>query len=159
MLSLIASLIILLGAIVLAIGMRMSRQARAANSDIAKIENKVAGLESLVDTARHESQRLEAAIAKAEALRTRNGDSLAMLEALADPAALDDPQAMERAAADVMRLPADVASDIFTADEKTLKIARLIHQGHSLAEIARRLHLPLGEVELLMSMRPKSTRP
>jgi hypothetical protein len=160
MLSLIASSIILLGAIVLAVCMRMSRRARTAavTSNRADVKNEVAVLQSLILAAQQVSERLEVNIAAARSLRPRGRDSLAALEELADPAALDDPRALDRAAAGLPPLPAGVAGDLFTADEKTLKIVRLIHQGHSVPELARRLHLPLGEVEFLVSLRPDSAR-
>jgi len=160
MLSLIASSIILLGAIVLAVWMRMSRHASttAFGFDRAEVEDRVAALQSLILAARQESERLEANIAITRSQRLRGRDSLAALEELADPAAIDDPRALDRAAGSLPPLPAGVAGDLFTADEKTLKIARLIHQGHSVPEIARRLQLPLGEVEFLVSLRPDSLR-
>src|SRR4051812_22237540 len=99
MLSLIASSIFLLGAIVLAAGMRKDRRPPATDGSSGQLGDSIAALETLIDTARQESQRLEAAIEGAKSLRQAREDSLAALEALADSAALDDPHALKRAAA------------------------------------------------------------
>jgi DNA-binding NarL/FixJ family response regulator len=152
MLSLIASSILMLATIALAIGAWRHRQI----DDKAKreLDGKRAELEALIASARQESQRLEAAIAKAQSLGLAAGrDTLAAIEDLADPVALDDPRALSQVAARIPQLPTGVAEDLFAADEKNLTIVRLLHQGHSAAEIARRLRMPIGEVELLLSLR------
>jgi hypothetical protein len=54
------------------------------------------------------------------------------------------------------RLPAlsgDIAADLFDRDRDSLAVGRLADQGLSPASIAEHLCLPLGEVELLLSLR------
>jgi DNA-binding NarL/FixJ family response regulator len=152
MLSLIASSILVLAASALAIGAWRQRQA----AEVAKRELKGqrAELERLIAHARQESGRLETAIASARAVRTAvPRDTLAAIEGLGDTAALDNPRALDQVAAQISQLPVGVAGDLFDADQRSLAIARLIDQGHSTAEIARRVGLPIGEVELRLSLR------
>jgi hypothetical protein len=126
----------------------------AARQSNAQIESKLAALEALVSLARKESQRLEAAIVKAQSLQlSTSRDTLAVIENLADPAMLADDQAFAKTAAKLPRLPNGVAADFFRADEKSLSIARLLDQGRTPAEISRQLKMPLGEVEFLLSLR------
>ena len=104
-------------------------------------------------TARQESQRLEAAIRRAEALALNAPrDTLAAMEALADPAALADPQPLAQLAAG-MPLPPGVRGELFEDNDRRVAIANLATAGLSPAEIARRLSLPIGDVELLLSLR------
>jgi len=153
MLSLIASWILTLLAVAVAAYV-VGRCRRNAERLAGEVDRKLDELEALVAAARHQSQQLLAAVAAAKSLGPdAPRDLLQQIEQLADPTALDDPQAIAQVAAEV-RLPAGVADDLFAADEKTLAIARLADQGHSPAEIASALSLPIGEVELLLSLRP-----
>lgn len=79
-------------------------------------------------------------------------DPLALIEQLSDVAALQDDQSIMNAAQEIA-LPAGVASNLFEANRKLVSISRLLSQGNSLPEIAARLNLPLGEVELLANAR------
>jgi len=152
MLSLIASSILVLAAAALVVGAWRQRQAAAQAQH--ELMGQRAELERLITAARQESARLEAAIACTTTPRkTIPGDSLAAIEALGDPAALDNPRALAEAAAQASTLPGGVADDLFDANKHSLAITRLIDQGHSTAEIARRVGLPIGEVELRLSLR------
>jgi hypothetical protein len=80
-------------------------------------------------------------------------DTLARLADLADPAAMADPAALANAA---RTLPPPSAADPLADNAIDLAIARLTDQGHPAEEIARQLGLPLGEVELRQSLRPRN---
>jgi DNA-binding NarL/FixJ family response regulator len=127
-----------------------------------QLDCKLSALQALVALARRESDRLEAALHRAEQLdlpATASADAppprhtLAQLEALADSAALADPTALA-AAARLSDLPGGVEDNLFDSNRRSIDLARLADQGLSPAEIAHRLSLPLGEVELLLSLRP-----
>jgi hypothetical protein len=120
----------------------------------AGIDAKLAALQSLADRARQESERLEAAIRRAEELALiPRADSLAVIEDLADPAALADPERLPQAAAGLPRLPHGFGGELFDENRQAVAIANLSSQGLSPAEIARRLGLPIGDVELLLNLR------
>lgn len=85
--------------------------------------------------------------------RRSAADPLGQIEQLADPALLADRDALDETAGKIGGLPARFAANLFDANEKSVAITRLIQHGHSLAEVSRRLSLPLGEVELLASLR------
>jgi DNA-binding NarL/FixJ family response regulator len=157
MLSAIASSILLLAGTGLAVYMLLLRAAadRAEAREMkSEIDNKLAALHELTRMARREAERLEAAIRNAQALELESPrDSLDSLESLADPSSLANPDALRHATAHLPHLPSNVAGDVFDSDQKTLAIARLKDQGNSAGEIAHRLGLPLGEVELRLSMR------
>jgi DNA-binding NarL/FixJ family response regulator len=129
----------------------MHETARALKGEL---DSKLAALQALVLMAGQESERLETAIKKAESLDlAAPRDTLARIEGLADPAALASADALARVADAMPQLPTDVAGDLFEADKKTSAIARLLEKGHSADEISRRLGLPIGEIELLLSLR------
>jgi hypothetical protein len=117
---------------------------------------RIARLQFLVAAARAERERLETAVA--DAVRRQIAvprDTLALLESLAEVDALADSDRLAEVAAQLPP-PADVAGDLFARDEPSLAIGTLAAQGQSAAEISRRLGLPLGEVELLLSARAAS---
>jgi DNA-binding NarL/FixJ family response regulator len=119
-----------------------------------ELDEKLAALHELIVTARREAERLESAIKNAQALELKSPpDTLDSLESLADPSSLADPVALRHGAAQLPPLPGDVPGDMFESNQQTLAIARLSDQGNSAGEIASRLGLPLGEVELRLSMR------
>jgi hypothetical protein len=94
---------------------------------------------------------LEAAIRRAESLGLNvHLDSLSALQELADPAALADPHRLPQVAA---QLPCGVGGELFAENRQAVAIANLSAQGLSPVEIARRLSLPLGDVELLLNLR------
>jgi hypothetical protein len=120
----------------------------------AELDGKFAALQALVATAQREALRLETAIGRIEAMRHADlRDSLATIEELAEADTLNNPAALSQAVAQVVPLPATFDRHVFAADCKSLQVARLCDQGQSAAEIAHRLQLPLGEVELLLSLR------
>lgn len=148
MLSIVASLIAVGVATLVATSAVLRRwrcdllqQLTELRSELHAAESELRSVKALLDSRR-----------TPEPARQRR-DFLEQIEQLGDTAALADDRAIERATREVAQLPADVSADLFTADHKLLDITRLIDNGHSLAEIARRLRLPLGEVELLASLR------
>ncbi len=84
-----------------------------------------------------------------------NLDPLSQIEQLANPHALTNSDSLESIVEQIAALPTGTPSDLFEADRKLLAISRLAAHGHPLPEIARRLSLPLGEVELLSSLRSR----
>jgi DNA-binding NarL/FixJ family response regulator len=119
-----------------------------------ELDSKLAALQALVLMARQESQRLEAAIKTGEAMENAPPrDRLARIEGLAEPEALASAESLAQVANEMPQLPSDVAADLFAADHRMLEITRLQEKGHPAAEISRRLGLPLGEIELLLSLR------
>jgi hypothetical protein len=113
--------------------------------------------QSLLVAADETTARLEAAIRRAESLQARpRGDTLATMEGLADPTALANLESLAHIAANLPPQKTALAADIFEQDAKVLSVSRLLHQGLKPLDIARRLSLPVGEVELLLSLRPNS---
>jgi hypothetical protein len=117
----------------------------------AELDSKLSALQALVIMAKRESERLETAIRKAESLDLPHpSDSLALLERLGEPMALEDAHALGDAAA---RLAGDSAiPDPFAGEQTELALSNLAAKGYSAQEIARRLNLPLGEVELRLNL-------
>lgn len=113
-----------------------------------------AALQEFILIARQESERLEELIQRAAQLNLDSSRApLAAIENLADPHLLDNPAAIAEAAARMPLVPRDIPRDLFEQDHKALAIARLADQGQPPDEISRRLGLPLGEIELLLSVR------
>jgi len=120
----------------------------------AEIDTKFAALQALAILARHESDRLEAAIRRAEGLGDgAPRDTLAAIESLADPDALADPERLAEVAAQMPPLPRGLRGELFADNDRQVAIANLAARGLPPTEIARRLSLPIGEVELLLSLR------
>lgn len=132
-----------------------------------QVADQLAVLQNLIAVARRESERLEAALRRAEQLNLSPAaaagapnppHSLARIESLADPAALADPNSLALAASSLASPAGEslppIDPDLFDSNRRTLELARLADQGLSPTDIARRLGLPLGEVELLLSLRP-----
>lgn len=118
-----------------------------------ELDCKLSALQALVILAQRESDRLEGAIRRAEQfdIPVRSG-TLSILDQLGEPAQLEDPTALARAATSLhAALPAGV-SEPFFGDETDLAVANLAATGLSPKEIAHRLRLPLGEVELRFSL-------
>jgi hypothetical protein len=116
-------------------------------------------LSELQSTVGAQQRQLELLKAARSAAPQTNGsrqqvhDPLALIEELGDAAALSDAESLANAADQIAALPQGVAADLFEADHKLLAISRLRKQGNSFSEIAARLNLPLGEVELLANTR------
>lgn len=148
MLSIVASLIAVCVATLVATNAVLRWWRRDLLQQLADLRNELTAT-------RHEMESLKALLDNSRTtspVRQRR-DFLEQIEQLGDSAALADDGAIEQVARDAAQLPTDIAADLFTADHKLLDITRLIDNGHSLSEIARRLRLPLGEVELLSSLR------
>ncbi len=151
----------LLAASALAVYLLLRRAAaeRKAFRDLAheikgELDGRLAALRELILLARREADRLEAAVKNSESLElAAPHETLAALEDLADLASLANPDALGQAADLLPKLPGGVAGDLFDSERTALDIARLINQGLAAGEIARRLNLPIGEVELRLSMR------
>jgi len=126
----------------------------------AEIDTKFAALQALTILARNESQRLEAAIRRAEGLGIdAPRDTLAAIEGLADPDALADPQRLAEVAAQMPPLPRGLRGELFAENDRQVAIANLAARGLAPTEIARRLSLPIGDVELLLNLRSTATTP
>src|SRR5262245_14080259 len=134
----------------------VSRRLYAALALQRKLESTLGELKILVDVAHDTTARLEAAIRRAEALQSSGRDTLSSIESLGDPSALADANALAAIGANLRPRISDPAANIFEQDEKALSVARLQGQGLKPAEISRRLSLPIGEVEFLLSLRPNS---
>jgi len=135
----------------------ITRRLGAALAFQRELETKLGELKSLLATARDTTAQLEAAIRRAQALPPPlQQDTLAAIEGLADPTALADARSLTDLAAHLPIKASNVAADIFEQDGKALSVARLCDQGLSPADISRRLALPVGEVEFLLSLRPAS---
>ncbi|HZN32507.1 MAG TPA: hypothetical protein VFB80_01765, partial [Pirellulaceae bacterium] len=103
--------------------------------------------------ARQESQRLESALARAgsvEAPAPRY--TLAAIESLGDAARLDDEERLPQLAAQISLAPG-IRGELFDDNRDLVAVANLADQGLSAPEIARRLSLPIGDVELLLNLR------
>jgi hypothetical protein len=120
----------------------------------AEIDTKFAALQALAIIARQEAERLEAAVARAEKLEPGPSDTLAAIESLADPEALADSSRLARVAAELPPPPRGLRGELFDENRQAVAITNLSAQGLSPTEIARRLSLPLGDVELLLNLRP-----
>ncbi len=120
----------------------------------AELDSKLSALQALVALARHERILLESSIARAEGEEVEIPSStLAAIESLGDPAAVDDPRRLAEVVAQVALPGEKIPANLFVRDRESLQVGRLADQGLSSASIAEHLHLPIGEVELLLSLR------
>jgi hypothetical protein len=120
----------------------------------AELDSKLAAMQALIALARRERGLLADAIARAEGGQVDvPQDTLAAIESLGDPAALDDAERLALVASQIRLLPGGTHGDLFERDRHALAAGRLADQGLSPASIAQHLQLPLGEVELLLSLR------
>jgi hypothetical protein len=134
----------------------LGRQLHAAFALKRELETALEQLQAALPAAHEATARLEAAIRRAESLRTAPPrDTLASIEQLAEPRALADRSALDKLAANLSSRTSDT-ENFFEQDEKALSVARLCDQGLKPADISRRLSLPVGEVEFLLSLRPAS---
>jgi hypothetical protein len=173
MLSANASLYMVLAALVVAFAFVMRRSmaaqlksrrdtdlTRLGPTRFASIENidaKAAALHALIEEANGQSQRLESAIARAKSIALGEPrDTLARIEQLADAAALADASALAEAAATIPSIDWQTAAATFQENESTLALTRLADAGLAASEIAARLGLPIGEVELRLNLRSAS---
>lgn len=114
----------------------------------AELDSKMSALQGIVRIANEESARLEAAIARAEQLGiSPYPDTLAAIEGLnatADAGALVLPESP----------PVSEGDPVGT---QLGAVYQLADQGLAPSAIARSLGTSLGDVELIMSLRPEST--
>lgn len=113
-------------------------------------EQQIAELTRLIHEARQQADRLEALLERSSNQRVH---SLDQLEALGQPGKLDDAGALA-GVAQQLGTPGQAAwDDPFRGHDQWLALARLADQGLTAEKIARRLNKPLGEVELMLSLR------
>jgi DNA-binding NarL/FixJ family response regulator len=155
MLAIVASCALALAVVAMAACV-VNRRVRAAEACLAALEGEVARLRALLATTSQQVERLNAAIASSPAIAPdlRAPESLAAMEALGDPAALESGAALSAAAVNLSNMRPSAADNLFRENQREQDIVRLYQRGHSPPEIARRLALSLGEVELRLSLRP-----
>jgi hypothetical protein len=120
----------------------------------AELDSKLSAWQTLVALARQERVLLERAIARAQGEEIEPPTStLAAIESLGDAAAIDNPGRLAEVVAQIAPPPCDLPADLFTRDRASIQVGRLADQGLSPASIAEHLHLPIGDVELLLSLR------
>lgn len=155
MLSVTASLSCLCAIVTIALGWCCARsilnRARRIN---AELDEKLAELHDVVEQARQQSAQLAALLAQAQHRKPhRPSNALTKIEALADPAALEDAASMSHLIAELPPPRTGLPVGLFADNRQSLAIAHLADQGLSAAEIARRLGVPIGEIELRLSLR------
>jgi hypothetical protein len=120
-----------------------------------ELDSKLAALQALVIMARQESERLEAALAKLQDVdMSPRHDFLSRMAGLADPAELANPDALSAVAEALPAAPPCIPGDLFDRDRLAGEAYRLADRGLSASDIAMHLRLPVGDVELLLSLRP-----
>jgi hypothetical protein len=131
------------------------RWRRCVEEQYVQLLEQLSALHSQLNATRHELKLLKVAISAKQSPPSISPpqDLLDQMEQLSQSAKLADRGALEEAVRQTA-IPTGVAADLFEFDQKLLDISRLINQGLSASQIAHRLHLPLGEVELLTSTRP-----
>lgn len=115
----------------------------------AELDSKMSALQSITRIAAEESTRLEAAIARAKQLGVSPCvDPLAAIDDFAN----GDQAASEALAEDANSLDSDIAN-------KRQSIYDLADQGLAASVIAQSVGAPIGDVELMMSLRSNNTSP
>lgn len=155
MLSLTASLSCLCAIVTIAAGWCCARSIlNRARRIHEELDEKLVELHALVEQARQQSAQLAALLAQAQHLKPhRPSSALTKIEALADPAAFEDASSMSHLVAELPLPRTGVPAGLFADNRQSVAIARLADQGLSAAEIARRLGVPIGEIELRLSLR------
>jgi DNA-directed RNA polymerase specialized sigma24 family protein len=127
---------------------------RSCQADVDSLQREVARLNELLAAAQQE-ERLMAAIANSHRSSPvpHAGDALAAIAALGDPAAMQSRSSLSAAVTSLTDALAGVPDTLFEDNEREQKIVLWHQRGHSPGEIARRLGVPLGEVELRLSLR------
>lgn len=113
----------------------------------AELDSKMSALQATIRMAREESERLEATVARAEQLGISPcADTLAAIEEL---------NGGERSIGCTLpAVPMDGSTQISAHRDA---IYQLADQGLAASEIANSIGVPLGDVELLISLRSEST--
>lgn len=157
MLWLHASSILLLGAAIATFWLLTRRLNDLLARQCAAL-TQLAGLQTDLAALKDDLQQLRSALDQANSpLPPMARDTLASIESLADPATLANGRSLSDLAAQLPQIAPPHFADIFDRDKKSLTVARLQDQGLSPAEISRRLSLPIGEVEFILSLRPASS--
>jgi hypothetical protein len=156
MLAIVASCVLALAALTVTASF-LSRRVRVAQAQIAALRHEVEQLTALAATASQEAERLAAAFvsSRVQSPVGQAHDRLAQLAALGDPAATQSDAALSAAAAKLAEVVPGVPVNLFDDNRREESIVRLHERGHAPAEIARRLSVPVGEVELRLSMRAR----
>jgi hypothetical protein len=87
------------------------------------------------------------------AAKHRRADVLGELESLGDSTKVEASDALARATELLSSTDLGSPSDLFVHEHKLRDISKLAREGASSGEIARRLHLTIGEVEFLLNLR------
>jgi hypothetical protein len=149
-----ASLATVTAALVCAV-LLLARRQRVMAAQHYELLCRLDDLQSTVGAQRRQLESLKAVLSapQTNGVHQQVRDPLGLIEQLGDAAALSGDESLKNAADAICNLPIGVAPDLFEADHKLLAISRLRKQGNSFLEIAARLNLPLGEVELLANTR------
>jgi len=144
-----------------------SQMREIAGEISARLDSKMAALEQRMCEADHAAARLEAATAAAERQIGRVSDSSWAPDA-APPARADSSSLPPMSQAEALRLAGtgdaglhagprddDPTSARLAADRRYEEIYALADYGLAPAEIAQRVGSPIGEVELILSLRGK----
>lgn len=151
MLLLDASVLLVAAIACAGMGIALARSRRR----IAAREAEMARLATLLQQAQEESRRLKSLLSKTQSMVRRGAaGSLARIESLAEPAALDDSQSLARAAAELPSPHFAGAGGPFAENRQSVAIARLADEGLTAAQIAECLGVSVGEVELRLSLGP-----
>ena len=121
----------------------------------ARIDSKLAALEHLTRAAHHECARLEAAIARAQQLEGMLPDAGLAASSLAEVEYVPTSQAraLEEEAGQTPRSPSVPPPKHRPAPDRPVReIQSLAEAGLDLQAIADRVELPIGEVELILSL-------
>lgn len=125
-----------------------------AREQTARLDTKIAALQQLIQTAQHESRRLEALLADAGRLGlNRRADAPAPT-----PAPHAAPSQVASGQVALGTIPAAAAGASSAAQRRAEgrpydRIYALADAGHDRAAIARQLGLPAGEVDLVLDLR------
>jgi hypothetical protein len=162
MLSLVASSIfsfaggVLASYLVMRIWHTRSAKQDATQGLNEELQRTMAGLHAILVAARRESKRLEVAAGQTTSCPSaRPGETLGTMEELADPRMMATANALAEVADRMPASPDETWSELFQQNDKAVNVTRLVEQGHSTAEIGRRMHLPIGEVEFLLNLRSR----
>jgi hypothetical protein len=116
-----------------------------------ELDSKMGALQALIRLAKEETTRLEAAIAEAKQLGiSACPDTLAELERLLEQEACSTADAL----GNLPRLSNLASDQLVKPAECRQKIYSLADQGHSPTSIAERVGATVGEVEMVLNLRP-----
>jgi hypothetical protein len=120
-----------------------------------ELDSKLAALQALVIMARQESERLEAALARLQAAEmSPRHDLLSRIGRLAEEAQMANPDALSAMSEALPKASTGISPTLFDRDRLADDIYRLADRGLPASDIATHLQLPVGHVELVLSLRP-----